>query len=138
MSIEFKTPEEFCDLFGVDRRSGGTADFCSICGIAATLKYYDLPGSAYAAALLLMRARHWSPLVMWKRMRAAMRPACDAGRDTLAALGVVIPETAKGERFTVCQLAAAVAAALAADGYAEVDRAAAEKIAISLQQGGRK
>jgi hypothetical protein len=138
MSIEFKTPEEFCDLFGVDRRSGGTADFCAITGIAATLKYYGLPGSAYAAALFLMRARHWSPLVMWKRMRGALRPALDAGRDTLAALGVVIPDTSEGEGFTVCQLAAAVAAALAAEGYAEVDRVAAEQIANDLRQGRGK
>ena len=60
--IVFKSAEEFCELFSIDTQRGGAADFCHIVNVAAALKYYELPGSAYAAALGLMRARHWSPL----------------------------------------------------------------------------
>jgi hypothetical protein len=134
--IEFKTAEEFCELFGIDTQRGGADDFCRITSVAAALRYYALPGSAYAAALALMRARHWSPLILWKRMRHDLAPAFDAGIETLRALGVDPVEKEGG--MTVCTLAAAVAAALADAGAVTVDRVTAEEIANALRQGRGK
>lgn len=133
MGLEFSTAEEFCGLFGIDTQRGGAADFCRIVSTAAALRFYYLPGGVVDAVTEIMRERRISPRLFFSNVRRAMAPALGAGRDTLAALGVIV--RGEGDHITVYELAGALAGALAREGYVTIDRVRAGEIATTITQG---
>ncbi len=136
--MEYTTPAEFLELFGIDTEKRGAADFCELVSRIVLLRSFpDLRCSGYEAAIFEMRLRHNSPLVYWSNMRRACAPVFDSGREAIEALCGV--DVAGEGDMTVYALADAVARSLVPGAPRDsAQRFAAELLAGAIRQGEKK
>lgn len=109
-SRPWNTEGEFLELFGVNCDEEGSQDFCTLCAVTALfLRFPECGKSYYDVVSKRLRELHWSPMVFYARIRKSIKPVIDAGKDTLAGLGVVV----EAESVTVPALVKAIAPILA-------------------------
>lgn len=106
----WNTEVEFLELFGVNTAEDGSQDFCTLCALTALfIRFPECGKSYYDVVSKRLRELHWSPMVFYARIRKSIKPVIDAGKDTLAGLGMVV----EAENVTVPALVKAIAPILA-------------------------
>ena len=81
-------PEPFLELWGIDPYEKWPRLFCKLVRLTALVRAYGSENPAQRAVHLCLRDAALSPMIFWARIKAALAPALEADRDTLAAFGL--------------------------------------------------
>ena len=119
----FEDITDFLALFEVNEQSPGVVDFGSLVVLVSCTRAFGAADEITLGRLAtrMMRDAKLSPMIFWSRMRRALRPVLEAGRDTLVELGIDGSFLPEGRAPTCPELIQAVASCVEYSGVTDDD-----------------